>query len=52
MGAAGRRRVDQMYRFEHFTARWERWLAGQVPEVFYAARQTSAFTRARAAGAA
>lgn len=52
MGAAGRRRVDQMYRFEHFTARWERWLAGQVPEVFYAARQTSAFTRARTAGAA
>jgi phosphatidyl-myo-inositol dimannoside synthase len=49
MGEAGRKRVERMYRFEHFAARWERWLAGQVPEALYAARQTSAYTRARAA---
>jgi len=49
MGEAGRSRVERIYRFEHFVARWERWLAGQVPEAFYAARQTVAFARARAA---
>jgi len=49
MGEAGRHRVEQMYRFEHFAARWERWIAGQVPEALYVARQTSAFTAARAA---
>lgn len=53
MGEAGRSRVERIYRFEHFTARWERWLAGQLPETFYAARQTVAFASARAvAGAA
>lgn len=49
MGEAGRRRVECMYRFEHFAARWERWMAGRVPEALYAARQTRAFTAARAA---
>ena len=49
MGEAGRQRVEHMYRFEHFAARWERWLAAQVPEALYAARQTLAFTTARAA---
>jgi glycosyltransferase involved in cell wall biosynthesis len=48
MGEAGRRRVERMYRFEHFVTRWERWLAGQVPEALYAARQTFAFTAAQA----
>jgi glycosyltransferase involved in cell wall biosynthesis len=48
MGKAGRRRVEQMYRFEHFVTRWERWLAGQVPEALYAARQMFAFTTAQA----
>jgi glycosyltransferase involved in cell wall biosynthesis len=52
MGEAGRRRVDRLYRFEHFAARWERWLAVQVPEAVYAARQSSAFTLARAAAGA
>jgi len=52
MGEAGRRRVEQMYRFEHFAARWERWIAGQVPEALYAARQSCAFTAARAAAGA
>ena len=49
MGEAGRRRVEQMYKFEHFAARWERWVAGRVPEALYAARQTCAFTAARTA---
>lgn len=49
MGEAGRRRVELMYCFEHFVARWERWLVSQVPEALYAARQTSAFARAHAA---
>ena len=48
MGEAGRQRVERMYRFEHFAARWERWVAGQVPEALYAARQTFAFTSAQA----
>jgi len=49
MGEAGRRRVERLYLFEHFVARWERWLATQVPEALYAARQASAFLMARAA---
>ena len=49
MGAAGRRRVERMYLFDHFVARWERWLATQVPEALYASRQTSAYETARAA---
>ncbi len=49
IGEAGRSHVERLYCFEHFVARWERWLAGQVPEAFYAARQTVAFARARAA---
>ena len=49
MGEAGHSRVEQFYRFEQFAARWERWLVAQVPEILYAARQTFAFTRARAA---
>jgi phosphatidyl-myo-inositol dimannoside synthase len=52
MGEAGRRRVDRLYRFDHFAARWERWLATQVPEAVYAARQSSAFTLAHAAAGA
>ncbi len=52
MGEAGRRRVEQMYCFEHFAARWERWLVAQVPEALYVARQLSAFTAARAAAGA
>jgi hypothetical protein len=38
-----------MYSFGHFAARWERWIAAQVPEALYAARQICAFTAARAA---
>ena len=49
MGEAGRRRVERLYSFDQFVALWERWLVSQVPEVLYAARQTSAFVRARAA---
>ena len=52
MGEAGRRRVEQRYCFEHFAARWERWLASQVPEAVYAARQSSAFMLARATAGA
>ncbi len=52
MGEAGRRRVELMYRFEHFSARWERWLAAQVPEALYVARQSNALTAARAAAGA
>ncbi len=52
LGEAGRLRVERLYRFEHFAARWERWLAAQVPEAVYAARQSSAFTLARAAAGA
>jgi phosphatidylinositol alpha-1,6-mannosyltransferase len=52
MGEAGRSRVEQMYSFEHFAARWERWLAGQVPEALYVARQLCAFTTAHAAAGA
>ncbi|HMD32729.1 MAG TPA: glycosyltransferase family 4 protein, partial [Candidatus Acidoferrales bacterium] len=49
MGEAGRRRVERMYLFEHFTARWELWLAAQAPEALYSARQRGAFAFARAA---
>ncbi|HUJ40886.1 MAG TPA: glycosyltransferase family 4 protein [Candidatus Acidoferrales bacterium] len=52
MGEAGRSRVERLYSFERFAARWERWMAAQVPEVLYAARQTAAFTRAQAAAGA
>jgi len=52
MGQAGRRRVEEMYRFEHFAARWERWIASQVPAALYVARQMCAFTVARAAAGA
>jgi len=49
MGEAGRHRVEQSFRFEQFAARWERWVTGRVPEAVYAARQTCAFSAARAA---
>jgi glycosyltransferase involved in cell wall biosynthesis len=49
LGEAGRRRVQRMYLFEHFAARWERWLAAQVPVALYTARQATAFALARAA---
>jgi len=52
MGEAGRRRVERLYRFEHFVGRWERWLAAQVPEALYAARQSCAFQVASAAAGA
>jgi len=53
MGEAGRRRVERMYCFEHFTQRWELWLASQVPEALYAARQIGIFaSMSAAAGAA
>ena len=51
MGKAGRQRVERMYRFEHFTARWEAWLASQAPEAIYTARQNGAYALAQAAGA-
>ena len=52
LGEAGRRRVERMYTFDHFAARWERWIAGQVPEAIYAARQGGCFSLARAAAGA
>ena len=52
MGDAGHERVARMYRFEHFTRGWEVWLAAQLPEALYAARQIDAYALARAAGAA
>ncbi|HKO03890.1 MAG TPA: glycosyltransferase family 4 protein [Candidatus Acidoferrales bacterium] len=52
MGEAGRQRVERLYRFEHFAGRWERWLAAQVPEALYAARQSCAFQVASAAAGA
>jgi glycosyltransferase involved in cell wall biosynthesis len=48
MGEAGRRRVEGLYQFNHFTARWERWLATQAPAALYAARQGRASLLARA----
>lgn len=52
MGEAGRRRGERLYLFQHFVARWERWLAAQVPETLYTVRQTNAFAVARAAAGA
>jgi phosphatidylinositol alpha-1,6-mannosyltransferase len=52
MGQAGRRRVEAIYTFDHFVARWERWIATQVPEAVYAARQGEFFALARAAAGA
>jgi len=53
MARAGRSRVERLYSFDSFVARWERWLAAQVPEAVYAARQDEFFALTRvAAGAA
>jgi len=43
LGCAGRSRVERLYTFEQFVARWERWLTAQVPEAIYAARQGEFF---------
>ena len=52
LGEAGRSRVERMYTFEQFVARWEGWIAAQAPEVIYAARQGEFFALARAAAGA
>jgi len=49
MARAGRSRVERLYAFDSFVARWERWLAAQVPEAVYVARQGEFFALARAA---
>lgn len=46
LGLAGRRRVEEEYLFEHFSRRWQRWLAEQLPEAVYRARQAAAYARA------
>ncbi len=43
LGAAGRRRLETHFQLEHFTARWEEWLARLAPEAFYLARHSRVF---------
>ncbi len=43
LGAAGRKLVEGKYLFEHFAARWQRWMAQIVPEAIYLARHAAAF---------
>ncbi len=45
LGEAGRCRVQENFLFEHFSRRWQRWLAGLLPEAVYRARQAAAFAR-------
>jgi phosphatidylinositol alpha-1,6-mannosyltransferase len=49
LGQSGWSRVQRMYTFEHFVARWERWVVAQAPEAVYAARQGEFFALTRAA---
>ena len=46
MGRAGRRRAQENFLFQHFSARWQRWLAEVIPEAIYCSRQAAAFARA------
>ena len=43
MGEAGRRLVGEKYLFEHFAARWHRWMAKTVPEAIYLAKHSATF---------
>jgi glycosyltransferase involved in cell wall biosynthesis len=51
LGEAGRRRVEENFRFEHFSQRWQRWLTAVIPEAIYCSRQAAAFARAIAPAA-
>ena len=46
LGEAGRKRVVENFSFEHFSQRWQRWLAEVLPEAIYCSRQAAAFARA------
>jgi glycosyltransferase involved in cell wall biosynthesis len=45
MGVAGRHRVASKFLFEHFAARWHRWLAATIPHAVYLARHAAVFAR-------
>jgi glycosyltransferase involved in cell wall biosynthesis len=45
MGVAARHRVERLYLYPQFTARWHRWLAHCVPEAVYLARHAAVFAR-------
>jgi phosphatidylinositol alpha-1,6-mannosyltransferase len=43
LSAAGRKTVEEKYLFEHFAARWHRWMAKVAPEPIYLARHAATF---------
>jgi mannosyltransferase len=43
LGAAGRKTVEEKYLFEHFAARWHRWMAQLAPEQIYLAKHEATF---------
>lgn len=45
MGEAARRRVEQLYLYPQFAARWHHWLARCVPQAVYLARHAAVFAR-------
>jgi glycosyltransferase involved in cell wall biosynthesis len=45
MGAAARRRVERLYLYPQFAARWHPWLVRCVPEAVYLARHAAVFAR-------
>jgi glycosyltransferase involved in cell wall biosynthesis len=43
LSAAGRKTVEEKYLFEHFAARWHRWMAQVTPEQIYLAKHAATF---------
>jgi phosphatidylinositol alpha-1,6-mannosyltransferase len=43
LSAAGRKTVEEKYLFEHFAARWHRWMAQVAPEPIYLAKHAATF---------